>query len=89
VLRATLPAMTEPTIPARGPYVLDMQPGVYAWCACGKSRKQPFCDGSHAGGPFVPVIEQITAPRRVAWCGCKRTRTKPFCDGAHACLPPA
>jgi CDGSH-type Zn-finger protein len=81
--------MVDPEIAARGPYVLDVQPGYYAWCACGKSRKQPFCDGSHAGGPFVPVIEHVEQPRRIAWCGCKRTRTKPFCDGAHSCLPPA
>ena len=39
--------MTEPEIPARAPFVMDCQPGTYAWCACGRSQKQPFCDGSH------------------------------------------
>ena len=24
----------------------------YYWCACGLSKKQPFCDGSHSGTEF-------------------------------------
>ena len=31
----------------------------YAWCMCGKSNKQPFCDGSHKGSEFKPVIFKI------------------------------
>lgn len=81
--------MAEPEIASRGPYVVELQPGYYAWCACGRSKKQPYCDGSHAGGPFSPVFEQITEPRKVAWCGCKRSLHKPFCDGSHKKLPPA
>ena len=27
----------------------------YYWCSCGKSSKQPFCDGSHKGSEFNPV----------------------------------
>lgn len=75
--------MADPKIPAKVPYVLDVQPGKYAWCACGSSKKQPYCDGSHAGTPFTPHIETITAARKVAWCGCKHSCTKPFCDGSH------
>jgi CDGSH-type Zn-finger protein len=79
--------MTDPQCPQRGPYVLLVQPGTYAWCACGRSKKQPYCDGSHAGSSFVPVIEIVDEPKRVAWCGCKRSKTKPYCDGTHATLP--
>ena len=31
----------------------------YYWCSCGKSSKQPFCDGSHKGSEFNPVAEEI------------------------------
>ena len=79
--------MPEPNIAQRAPFVLDCQPGTYAWCACGRSKNQPFCDGSHAGSGFVPKIETLTAARKVAWCGCKHSKTKPFCDGTHKTLP--
>lgn len=79
--------MAEPNMPSRGPYVLDVQPGTYAWCACGRSKRQPYCDGSHAGTGFSPIIEVIEEPTRVAWCGCKRSIQKPFCDGSHSKLP--
>lgn len=79
--------MTEPKIPQRGPYVLHVEPGKYAWCACGRSSKQPYCDGSHAGTGIVPIVEHIAAARRVAWCGCKHSAGKPFCDGSHSRLP--
>lgn len=80
--------MTTPKVASRKPYVLDVQAGTYAWCACGRSRKQPWCDGSHAGTGLVPKIETIDVARRVAWCGCKQSCTKPFCDGSHTKLAP-
>lgn len=76
--------MTEPTVAQRGPYVKEMEPGTYYWCQCGKSKAQPFCDGSHAGTPFLPMEVKIEQKRRVAWCGCKHTDNKPFCDGSHS-----
>lgn len=79
--------MVDPQIPMRSPCVLQVAPGMYAWCACGRSKKQPYCDGSHAGTGFVPVIEKIESERKVAWCGCKHSRNKPFCDGSHKTLP--
>lgn len=79
--------MSQPEIPARAPFVMDCQPGKYAWCACGKSRKQPFCDGSHQGTGLAPRIEVIGEARKVAWCGCKHSKNAPFCDGSHSRLP--
>ncbi|MFQ5749641.1 MAG: CDGSH iron-sulfur domain-containing protein, partial [Planctomycetota bacterium] len=60
--------------------------GNYAWCACGRSQNQPFCDGNHKGTTFTPIPMKFDKPTEVAWCGCKHTKTPPFCDGSHAGL---
>lgn len=80
--------MADPEIAGRRPEVLELEPGTYYWCACGLSKKQPFCDGSHSGGEFTPVEFSVAEPRRVALCTCKRTGARPFCDGTHSRLPP-
>ncbi|HHB93315.1 MAG TPA: CDGSH iron-sulfur domain-containing protein [Thioploca sp.] len=55
----------------------------YYWCSCGKSEKQPFCDGSHAGTDFKPV-EFSPDKTGSAWlCQCKHSKRLPFCDGSH------
>ncbi len=66
------------------PYILDAEVRSYAWCSCGYSGKQPFCDGSHGAVGMTPKIVQITEKKKVSWCGCKLTGTPPFCDGTHA-----
>lgn len=71
------------------PVVCRVAPGEHWWCACGKSERQPFCDGSHRGGPSGPVIVAVDGERTVAWCGCKQTSTPPYCDGSHACIAEA
>ncbi|MFI5336759.1 MAG: CDGSH iron-sulfur domain-containing protein [Opitutales bacterium] len=78
--------MSTPDVPQKSPYVLEMGPGTYFWCACGKSKKQPFCDGSHKGSGMSPVKTEITENKTVAWCGCKHSKHPPFCDGSHARL---
>ena len=67
------------------PFECPVEPGEYWWCACGKSEEQPFCDGSHRGGPAAPLIITIDEAGVRSWCGCKATSTPPFCDGSHAC----
>jgi CDGSH-type Zn-finger protein/quercetin dioxygenase-like cupin family protein len=59
----------------------------YLWCSCGRSKAQPFCDGSHAGTAFLPVAFKAERDEDVIFCGCKHTATAPFCDGAHSNLP--
>lgn len=75
--------MEKAQIAKKGPYILDMEPGTYFWCSCGKSSKQPFCDGSHAGSTFLPTKTMIAEPKKVAWCGCKQSTNGVFCDGTH------
>jgi len=81
--------MPEPHIAQRAPFVVDERPGRKAWCACGRSQSQPYCDGSHArlNTGMRPIPVDIAEPRKVAWCGCKHSGTKPFCDGTHRRLP--
>jgi CDGSH iron-sulfur domain-containing protein 3 len=75
--------MSEPVIADKKPAVLELAAGAYWWCACGQSKNQPYCDGSHKGTGFTPVEFKLDAPKRVALCLCKHTGNKPFCDGTH------
>ncbi len=58
----------------------------YAWCACGESSKQPFCDGAHKGSEFTPHIFKAEKSETKYMCMCKRTGNGPSCDGTHAKL---
>ncbi|MDQ6970284.1 MAG: CDGSH iron-sulfur domain-containing protein [Mariprofundus sp.] len=78
--------MSEATIAAKEPAVLELEPGTYYWCSCGKSANQPFCDGSHKGTEFTPQVLEITEKQKVALCQCKRSKNGAFCDGSHARL---
>ncbi len=78
--------MPEPLMPQKSPYAAELAPGDYWWCACGRSRRQPFCDGSHKGGAINPVKFTVSEAKKVWLCGCKRTGGQPFCDGTHSRL---
>jgi CDGSH-type Zn-finger protein len=55
----------------------------YWWCACGRSRSQPFCDDSHIGTAFSPVEFRAEKTEDMWFCSCKRSGKKPICDGSH------
>ena len=77
----------EIPIPQKAPYVVAEEPGKKAWCICGRSDAQPYCDGSHAGTGLAPLVVDIEEAKTVAWCGCTRTCNAPYCDGSHSQLP--
>jgi CDGSH-type Zn-finger protein len=80
--------MADPQIASSTPIAVDVEEGKsYWWCTCGKSAKQPFCDGSHKGSEFAPLKYEATRSGTVWFCGCKRTANAPLCDGAHKKLP--
>lgn len=76
--------MSHPTIAQKAPYPLDVEAGkTYAWCACGLSSKQPFCDGSHKTTDMTPIRYTATKTGKVYFCGCKHAVNRPLCDGTH------
>jgi CDGSH-type Zn-finger protein len=75
--------MNEPTRAGNSPMVIELEVGkTYAWCACGESSNQPYCDGSHKGTDFSPVVFKAEGGK-AALCMCKKTNGSPFCDGSH------
>lgn len=76
--------MSEPKLAEKNPIAVELEPGIYWWCACGESSKQPFCDGSHkAKAEFRPLSFEIEDKKKVWLCACKRTKNQPYCDGSH------
>jgi len=80
--------MSDTLLARQGPHCVALKAGrTYFWCACGRSQRQPFCDGSHAGTQFTPLRFSPEDNRVAVLCGCKRTGTSPFCDCTRATLP--
>lgn len=77
--------MTEPVRASNTPYAVDVEAGKsYWWCACGKSARQPFCDGAHKDTDITPLKYDATETKKVYFCGCKATAKQPMCDGSHS-----
>ncbi|KAI9021638.1 iron-binding zinc finger CDGSH type-domain-containing protein [Phycomyces nitens] len=75
----------QPTFVQPKPYKVDLEAGkTYYWCACGESKTQPFCDGSHKGTGIKPKKIVVDESKTYFLCGCKYTHNElGFCDGVH------
>lgn len=79
--------MPKATIADTQPKAVEVEEGkTYAWCACGNSANQPFCDGSHGGTDFSPKVFKAEATKTIYLCMCKQTDNPGFCDGSHKSL---
>lgn len=79
--------MAEPVVAQKSPYAVEVEAGKkYWWCSCGRSQKQPYCDGSHKDTELTPLLYTAEKTGKVYLCGCKSTAKKPFCDGTHGRL---
>lgn len=79
--------MSNPVIAGKTPLPVEVEAGrTYSWCTCGKSSRQPLCDGSHGGSDFKPMFWTATETKTVFFCACKQTKSGPLCDGSHGSL---
>jgi CDGSH-type Zn-finger protein len=80
--------MEKPVIAAGTPIPLELEPGIYYWCRCGRSKNQPFCDSTHKNGTnFTPLEFAVIQKEKKHYCRCKHTANQPYCDGTHKTLP--
>ena len=76
-----------PKIAQKAPYPVEVSEGrTYFWCTCGRSTRQPFCDGSHKETGFEPMKYTASKDGKLFFCGCKATGKAPLCDGSHSKL---
>ena len=76
--------MSDPVRASDTPYAVDVEEGKsYFWCTCGRSSKQPFCDGSHKDTSFTPMKWTAEEDGKKFFCTCKQTGNSPLCDGSH------
>ncbi len=76
--------MEKGKIAAKQPVKTDLKAGkTYAWCSCGLSTNQPFCNGLHVTTDMSPLIFKAKKDETVWLCQCKQTNNPPYCDGSH------
>jgi glutamate synthase domain-containing protein 2/CDGSH-type Zn-finger protein len=76
--------MSNPIAADNNPAKVTLDKGkAYYWCACGRSKTQPFCDGSHRGTGITPLPFTADENGEATLCQCKGTRNRPYCDGSH------
>ena len=76
--------MTNPVIADNKPAKVSLSKGQeYHFCTCGRSKSQPFCDGSHVGTTFTPKVMVAEEDGDAYLCACKHSGNLPFCDGTH------
>ncbi len=79
--------MNEPKIADTCPKQVELEQGKkYAFCTCGCSENQPFCDGKHKGTTFTPIVFEAEESKSAFFCQCKHTQNAPYCDGTHSRL---
>jgi len=80
--------MSHPVVAGEFPKAIELKEGEeYHWCSCGRSKNQPFCDGSHRNTGFTPIAFKAESSGEAFLCMCKHTKNPPFCDGSHKSLP--
>ena len=66
------------------PIAVELEEGKkYAWCTCGLSDNQPYCNGAHKGTEYKPMVQEAEKTGTHYLCACKATSNGPFCDGSH------
>jgi len=76
--------MSNPIIADNKPVKVNLSKGQeYHFCTCGRSKSQPFCDGSHVGTSFTPRVIVPDEDGDAYLCACKHTGNTPYCDGSH------
>lgn len=76
--------MSKPIVADNKPVKVTLVKGQeYHFCTCGRSKSQPFCDGSHTGTTFTPRVIVADEDGEAYLCACKHTGNTPYCDGTH------